>query len=662
MAVSYSAKKCDSCGGNLEYIKEKKVWQCRYCGQEMVREEQYDGLFTVKNVARQSILDTAYRRMDQANRNLTECEKIDAHYVGTLIARICYRLIAVITPDACREEEARGMYQRLKNDFTALQERGESMNEDEEALYEFFSSSDSASDAFATLMLVFDTLGDTRRTEYLAQQVVPDKVYSKFCNKDLLTYALKHNRFDMAQAIAANTNHLDLHSALDIVLQKCPDGEEKRSMAAQLLGNGAYNSQDRPQLQAYLACTDAPGTKAAIIRASKGTGATPDMEHVVQHVLSQTDQEETAWVLEGICDGNLPDSELYYLVEYALSERAEKAVLILDQIVESGQFFAVGAKHLGLVFLDTKRPAGERLEIWKHMQRFHMDNKAIDAILMNYLCTGADKPDERKILLDALLSRVSALSPTCVERYLQDCTLDGESKPAVVASLFGLKDMKPGFFQESLGRYVRKSPDSEEVTKAVVDTLIQAGLMMDGASINDLICKSGAANEKIEVLRQLERNGCQLRADALSSYLETCEGNFQEEVFAYLFPRANIVSEKALSNYVLICHCDVRTKAQNAVALSEKLAMPFGTIMCQVEHLSHRVCCNLAQGYLLTTADPYETASTLMTAMSASAKLTGDIQVDGDTMRIKKYVKDNRGALSPLTTRLCEDYKLFSLF
>ena len=98
MAVSYSAKKCDSCGGSLEYIKEKKVWRCRYCGQEIVREEQYDGLFTIKNVARQSIIDTAYRRMDQANKNLTECEKIDSHYIGTLIARICYRLIAVITP------------------------------------------------------------------------------------------------------------------------------------------------------------------------------------------------------------------------------------------------------------------------------------------------------------------------------------------------------------------------------------------------------------------------------------------------------------------------------------------------------------------------------------------------------------------------------------
>ena len=662
MAVSYSAKKCDSCGGSLEYIKEKKVWRCRYCGQEIVREEQYDGLFTIKNVARQSVLDTAYRRMDQANQNLTECEKIDARYIGTLIARICYRLIAVITPEACRAEEARGMYQRLKDDYAALRQRGDAIDEDEEALYEFFGSADSASDAFATLILVFDTLGDAGRTEHLFQLLEPEKIYSKFCNRDLLTYALKHEKFDLARPIAANTTHLDLPTALHIVPQKCPDGEEKAEMAAKLLGDGAYDSQDRQQVRDYLASPDSCRTKAAVVKACKGTGAMPDMETIVQHVLSQAGPEETSCVLDGVCSGSLPDSELYYLMEYGLSERAEKAILILDRIVDSGQFSVIGAKQLGLVFPDTRRPAGERLAIWEHLQRLRLDNKAVETVLMNYLCTGADTPEDRKILLDALLSRVSAVSPTCMERYLQGCTLDGDGKPAVVASLLALKDMKPGFFSELLGKYVRRTPDSEAVTKAVVDVLLQAGLTLDAGSINDLICRSGPAAEKVELLQRLEHNGCRLRADALSVYLENCGADFREELFAYLFERASVVSEKALSNYVLSCACTFSTKAQNALALSQKQATPFGASMCQIVHLSHRISCNLAQGYLLTTGDPYETAAAVLNAMSGSSKLTADMEVDGRTTRMKKYVKENRGSLSPLTAQLCEDYKLFSLF
>ena len=123
-----------------------------------------------------------------------------------------------------------------------------------------------------------------------------------------------------------------------------------------------------------------------------------------------------------------------------------------------------------------------------------------------------------------------------------------------------------------------------------------------------------------------------------------------------------MVSEKALSNYVLSCACTFSTKAQNALALSQKQATPFGASMCQIVHLSHRISCNLAQGYLLTTGDPYETAAAVLNAMSGSSKLTADMEVDGRTTRMKKYVKENRGSLSPLTAQLCEDYKLFSLF
>ena len=68
------------------------------------------------------------------------------------------------------------------------------------------------------------------------------------------------------------------------------------------------------------------------------------------------------------------------------------------------------------------------------------------------------------------------------------------------------------------------------------------------------------------------------------------------------------------------------------------------------------------QAYLLTTTDSYETASALLQNMSSSAKLTADMQVDGSMVRIKKYVKENRAALTPLTEQLCDDKHLFSMF
>lgn len=95
MGVSFVARKCTQCAGRLQYIKEKKLWKCLYCGAEIERQEQYDGLFTIKNVVRQCLLDTAFRRLDSAAKNLVECEKIDSRYVGTLIAKITHEMISV---------------------------------------------------------------------------------------------------------------------------------------------------------------------------------------------------------------------------------------------------------------------------------------------------------------------------------------------------------------------------------------------------------------------------------------------------------------------------------------------------------------------------------------------------------------------------------------
>ena len=120
MGVSFVARKCTQCAGRLQYIKEKKLWKCLYCGAEIERQEQYDGLFTIKNVVRQCLLDTAFRRLDSAAKNLVECEKIDSRYVGTLIAKITHEMISVITPGACSERDVRNLFAQLKKNYEAL--------------------------------------------------------------------------------------------------------------------------------------------------------------------------------------------------------------------------------------------------------------------------------------------------------------------------------------------------------------------------------------------------------------------------------------------------------------------------------------------------------------------------------------------------------------
>lgn len=132
MAVSFVARKCTQCAGKLQYIKEKKIWKCLYCGAEIEKQEQYDGLFTIKNVVRQSLLDTAYRRLDSAFKNLIECEKIDSRYVGTVIAKLAYDVTRVITPGACDQKDVKSIFAQLRKTYEQLKSTGATISDDEE--------------------------------------------------------------------------------------------------------------------------------------------------------------------------------------------------------------------------------------------------------------------------------------------------------------------------------------------------------------------------------------------------------------------------------------------------------------------------------------------------------------------------------------------------
>lgn len=266
MGVSFVARKCTQCAGRLQYIKEKKLWKCLYCGAEIERQEQYDGLFTIKNVVRQCLLDTAFRRLDSAAKNLVECEKIDSRYVGTLIAKITHEMISVITPGACSERDVRNLFAQLKKNYELLRGISPTVTEEEEVLYEFLEEPD----IFATLVLVYDSLNDSARRDYVLQMLDAKQVYSKDANGNLLTYALKNGRHDLADDVLSNTNNINVSMALSEVLQKYPDGDKKREHIADLIKTHALAHEDCAVIEKYLTSpSDSIDTKATVINAAE---------------------------------------------------------------------------------------------------------------------------------------------------------------------------------------------------------------------------------------------------------------------------------------------------------------------------------------------------------------------------------------------------------
>lgn len=662
MALTNYSKKCECCGGNKwEYLKDRKLWRCRYCYGEVERQEQYDGLYTIKNVVRQVILDSAYRRMEQADRNLSECQKINAQYAGTLVAGICCRLIAVVSGGGLAGQDSKALLGQIRRDYQKLTEESSDLSDDETALYEFLDSSD----AWAALATVFDTLGDAQRREYLLAMADLSQVSSKETNKSLLRFALKNNRQDLTEQILANRDNVDISDAFKTILDSCPDGEQKGRLGAELLSAGALKAGEETVLEDYLSGSDSIETKAALALAAGKAGLTLHMEILLREVLSYAELPMLQEILQVLFARRLYDGEIELLLQFAAAQQeTQRCLAVLDAMAQSGQFIALNTRQAQEFVCNTAFSAEQRVEILQRLRCFSPTERMWEIVAGAYLCQSKETKENRQILLDALCRELSSVPAKDFENYVLTCTADGEKKPDRIQSLLGLPGMNTGFFRELAGKYMQSGVDSSELRPVVLHQLLECGIVIDGGVLIDYVCKSPEASDsKVELVQLAVKNGTLLRADALSIYLERCAEQFSPQLFALLYKDASSVTQKALENYVLRCNDSPAVKVRNAGAMASCMGIRFGSSGCTVRYEGNAVSCQLLQAYILTTKDDIALASAMVQAMTDSGtRLNADIQVDRRTKKFSKYVSEKRGALSPVAEQLCRENRLFSRF
>lgn len=661
MAVSYVARKCTQCAGKLQYIKEKKIWKCMYCGAEIEREEQYDGLFTIKNVVRQSLLDTAYRRLDSASKNVIECEKIDSHYVGTLIAKIAHEMITVITPGACSDHDAKNIFAQLKRNYDQLKSISATVTDDEEALYEFLEESD----IYATLILVFDSLNDTARREYAASLLDAKKVYSKAANGNLLSYAIKNGKYDVADDIISNADNIDVKTALAEILLKYPDGEKKSNNVSRLFSTGELRYEDKQIVENYLsASSDSAETKSSVAVSSLNSGMKTGLEIIIANVLQKAGKEQVNSVVSAICRNKLSDDEVLRLVDFGFSSgNAETAICVLDCLKQNGQYLIVPAKFLISLLNMESYTAENKVNILEKCFEFKIDNKALESAVTNYLCYNAAPVRERKVVLACLFEKVISFPTNTVETYVLKSTADEEEKPDVISAMFD-KGLNVNFFNDLLSKYINSGIDNGETKAKIVDILSEKGLKVDPTSFIDYIC--GSADElpsKIQFIKKIINNGSQLRGDAANTYLErTSPECFNSELFSLIFSPGSTFNAKGIEKYLLEMKDREANKAANLKTIIEHSSVNIPLLKSQIVHLGNSISCSLMQAYILTTADSQELAFEIVDYFVSQAKMkvNAEIVISGNSMKLKKYVAANKDKLSNVTDAICERYKVYS--
>lgn len=662
MAVSFVARKCTQCAGRLKYIKEKKLWQCLYCGAEIEREEQYDGLFTIKNVVKQSLLDTAHRRLDSAAKNLLECEKIDSRYVGTLIAKIVYEMITVITPGACEEREVRNYFSQLKRNYEALRSISTGVSDEEDALYEFLEEAD----IFATLVLVYDSLNDTTRRDFVLQLLDAKQVYSNAANGNLLSYALKNGKMDLVDDVLGNANNLDIGLALSEVFAKYPDGESKAQHISRLIGTKELGHNDSAAIEKYLSSsTDCIDTKAATIEASVRHGIDISLEFVIRSILPLADTAKTTAIISAFCSKKLCDDDVLRILNFACScKKADTAVSVLDCLKQSNQYVLVPGKMMIAMLSEKSIDGNGKLKILKKLFEFKMDAKNIESVITNYLCFNQDPVETRKLVIPFLLEKTQAIPTSTVQNYVLKCTTDGAEKPSVVKAFFD-KGLNTSFFNELLSKYMTTPVDSSEVKTEIIEILSGGGLKIDPSSFIDYICSSkDDVATKIQFVKKMVSNGSQLRSDAANAYLErTPADQFSSELFTLICTPASSFGPKAVERYLLYCRDREAIKAQNFRTLAERCSGGVGAMNCIVSHAGNSVNCNLLQAYVLMSTDSQAVTFDIVNWLISQQrlKINAEIVASGRSMKFKKYVVTYKDQLSNTCNFICEKFKVYTM-
>lgn len=667
MAVNFIARKC-ACGGKLEFDPAKKIWICKYCGTVVEREAtfdkvQVDGIEGISDVVRQTLMDVANNKLDSAGRNLEDCERKNHKHVGTLIANISYNLAMISV--ARTQDEARGYLDKVKIYAKRLNEEFPSIAEDEINMYEAFG--EGVADIYANLLVVFDTLNDGSRVEYISTKLRPAEIFSEHANSSLLKIALKRGNYDVAEAVIRNTSHIDRKTSLQELMLHYPDNGRKQELLGLVFQPQAAGSLPKNFYEQYFGeSADTVLTKAYILRLLARADIKCNAETVARALHGQMDGYDSAKeVFSALYEAKVSDQETEAILAFCLMENQSHEVIkaFFDALLEKSVFVQLSSRAIISYMDGSPGTVEEELEVLERMFRFEVDGKSKDAVYNYYLNNNHDAYADRVRVIDFLLTEGCPISNTTARNYIVRTSVDGEGKLPIVEKIFETGINKT-YLGDVLSEYLLSSTDPEAVKASVSDCLIGKGFKVDSNVLTQYITSDlDAIDARIEKAKRLIANGATVKADCLENYILSLKqpDAFSEQMFNLLAGYSFTVGFAAYARFLLFCRDidKVRHHAKLAGAFSGDLN---GT-RTTVNHGGDSVVCNLLQAYVLTAGDSYDAAKAIVgDLLGAKVRLNTEVVVNGNTVKFKKYVGERKAALSPLTLQLCEENKMFSLF
>lgn len=665
MAVNFVARKC-ACGGTLEFNPLKKIWICKYCGTIVEREATFDkihidGIEGISDVVRQTLMDIANLKMDNAQKNLEDCERKDYRHVGTLLAHISYHLTKISI--AKSQDEGRANLDKVKIYAKRLQEDYPVIAEDEINLYEAF---EDAADVYANLLVVFDTLGDNARLEYISLKLQPEEIFSPYVNKALLKIFIKQNKLDKVDFIISNIGHIDRKSALQEIMNHYPDNEKKAVLIKKLLDAKTAEILTKKYFEMYFTDSkDCIDTKGIVLSLLNTTNVHCSADIVIKAVSPLLDTYNKAkYIFDILYEVKISDEETESLLLFCLitnpSYNMQSA--FFDIIIEKSVFIPLNGRMV-ISFLDSSSlPLSEKAEILEKMLKLQIERKARDAIYNYYLNENTDEQETRMRIIEILLTEGSPISTNTIKNYMIKTQIDGKFKKTVVEKIFAT-GMNKTYLGDMLSEYLLYTSDSKEQKKEISDYLITLGFTMDSEAFLQYVLSNEENTQKITKMKQLMANGTMIKGDTLDKYILSLKNpnDFSVEIFNLLVPNCYSVCLNSYVKFILFCK-DI-DKVRHNEKMLQVLNGDITESKTSITHCGNQLNCNIAQAYLLCSEESYEDAYfILQQLLNMKIKLNTDILVNGTVVKFKKYVGEYKNKLSSISLQLCDKHKMFSLF
>lgn len=144
------------------------------------------------------------------------------------------------------------------------------------------------------------------------------EVYSKYANNNLLSFAIKNEKIDLADQVISNSDNIDVRAALSEVLARYPDSDAKGERIATLLETGGLKYEDRKIIESYLSDTqDSVETKSKTSIAALNQGLSINLDLLLDRVLRIADPETVTATLSAFCKSKIGDEDVFKILSFA---------------------------------------------------------------------------------------------------------------------------------------------------------------------------------------------------------------------------------------------------------------------------------------------------------------------------------------------------------